>query len=111
MSDFHLHKFPSPLISTVTNLDIFPSFSHHNGQLHFPIKLFSDVRIDDIVHGANDRAGELAEDDRLCRNGIVLLRAVVHIVHANADDLLGVCDRGEELDAAPLDDVSVCCCG
>ena len=53
------------------------------------------------IGGSDDGAGKLVEDDWLGGNGGALLLAVVDVVHADADDLVGRGDRREQVDLIP----------
>ena len=55
--------------------------------------------------GLSDGRGKLAKYDGLLWDGIVLLLAVVHVVHPNAQQLLWVVDGGLECVVCSREDV------
>ena len=65
----------------------------------------SFFRIQDWTVGICDSGGKLAENDGLFWNRDVLLSAVIHVVHSDADQLLGIRDGSLQREAARLKSV------
>ena len=70
--------------------------AHDDGQLALVVDRLVDSEEDDRATGVLDRVGKLGEDLRERRRSDVRLRGVEPVVHADADDLLGVGNGGQE---------------
>src|SRR5205809_2528280 len=68
-------------------LDIRRAAPDYDRQLHLPVQLGAVSRDEDVVVGTADRAGRLAEEDRLVRDRHARLASVVAIIEAHAHDL------------------------